>query len=51
MVAEGYYASRGIHRISERIDYKLPIADVIYDILWKQQPPHEGFKMIEGFCS
>jgi glycerol-3-phosphate dehydrogenase (NAD(P)+) len=51
MVAEGYYASRGIHRICERIDYKLPIADVIYDILWKQQPPHEGFKMIEGFCS
>lgn len=51
MVAEGYYASRGIHRICERIDYKLPIADVLYDILWQQQPASDGFKIIEGFCS
>lgn len=51
MVAEGYYASRGIHRICERIDYKLPIADVLYDILWHQQPASDGFKIIEGFCS
>ncbi|MEZ5045750.1 MAG: NAD(P)H-dependent glycerol-3-phosphate dehydrogenase [Chitinophagaceae bacterium] len=47
MVAEGYYASKGIHTICERINYSLPIAHAIYEILWHQRSPVEAFKQIE----
>jgi glycerol-3-phosphate dehydrogenase (NAD(P)+) len=50
MVAEGYYASKGIHTISERVNYHLPIADGIYKILWEQQSAENIFKGIEMLC-
>lgn len=51
MVAEGYYASQGIHRIGERLSYRLRIADTIYDILWHKKPVALAFAGIESICS
>lgn len=48
MVAEGYYASQGIHTICERIDYELPIANTIYEILWKGKSVSKEFEKIEA---
>jgi len=51
MVAEGYFASKGIHEICEKINYNLPIVQCIYSILWLQQSPQQEFKKIEKLCS
>lgn len=34
MLAEGYYASRGMHHISQQTEIELPIATIIYQMLW-----------------
>lgn len=47
MVAEGYNASKCIHFINERVNADMPIADAIYEILWENLHPREGFKRIE----
>lgn len=48
MVAEGYYASRGIHDIAQRQQYRLPIAETVFSILWQQQPAALAFQQLEG---
>lgn len=48
MVAEGYYAARGIHDIAERNKYTLPIAESIYRILWGHQSAGEVFSQLES---
>jgi glycerol-3-phosphate dehydrogenase (NAD(P)+) len=50
MVAEGYYASKGIYEICQKINYDLPIANRIYQILWMHTSPLLKFKEIEGIC-
>jgi glycerol-3-phosphate dehydrogenase (NAD(P)+) len=50
MVAEGYYASKGIYEICTKINYDLPIANRIYKILWKQQSAADTFEEIEKIC-
>ena len=47
MVAEGYNASRCMHIINKNIQAEMPIAETIYNILWKDVSPWEGFKKIE----
>ncbi len=47
MVAEGYNAGKCIHITNETLKVNIPIADIIYKILWQQLPPDEGFKSIE----
>lgn len=47
MVAEGYYASKGIFEISHRLNYHLPIADAIYKILWENENPTKAYQSIE----
>jgi glycerol-3-phosphate dehydrogenase (NAD(P)+) len=47
MVAEGYYAADGIERICQKLNYDLPIAHTIYEILWQGQNPALAFKNIE----
>lgn len=51
MVAEGYFASKGIFEICEKMNYELPIVNCIYSILWKQQSAQLEFKKIENLCS
>lgn len=48
MVAEGYHAARCIYEINKQIDAAIPIADTVYEILWENVKPAEGFKRIEG---
>ncbi len=47
MVAEGYNAAKCIHHINQKIMADLPIADTVYQILWKNLPAMEGFNRIE----
>jgi glycerol-3-phosphate dehydrogenase (NAD(P)+) len=39
MVAEGYYAARGIHAINEKFKADIPIADAVYRILYEKISP------------
>ena len=47
MVAEGYNASKCIHLTNKTIQAQIPIADIIYSILWEHIPAEEGFVSIE----
>lgn len=47
MIAEGYNASKCIHIKNEDLKVEIPIADIIYKILWQQLPAAEGFEQIE----
>ncbi|MBV9989115.1 MAG: NAD(P)-binding domain-containing protein [Chitinophagaceae bacterium] len=49
MVAEGYNASKCIHRTNEEIGASMPIAATIYQILWEHLPARDGFKKIETY--
>jgi glycerol-3-phosphate dehydrogenase (NAD(P)+) len=51
MVAEGYYASRGMHAISHNVGLTLPIAECVYSILWEQQAPAQVFHKLERMLS
>lgn len=51
MVAEGYYASKGIYEIGKKYQYTLPIATAIYNILWNQYPAKTAFESIEDIFS
>jgi glycerol-3-phosphate dehydrogenase (NAD(P)+) len=39
MVAEGYYATRGIHEINKKFNCDIPIADAVYRILYEKISP------------
>jgi glycerol-3-phosphate dehydrogenase (NAD(P)+) len=47
MVAEGYYASRGMQAVSTKYNIPIPMASVIYSILWEGKSPAESFKKLE----
>ena len=47
MVAEGYNASRCMYLLNQQIDANMPIAETVYNILWKGLPAEEGFRLIE----
>lgn len=47
MVAEGYNAAKCIHKTNQNLQVPIPIADTIYQILWEQKSPAEGFDHIE----
>ncbi|MBS1645662.1 MAG: NAD(P)-binding domain-containing protein [Bacteroidetes bacterium] len=51
MVAEGYYASRGMQTIAKQFQIELPIANMIYLILWEGLSAQVGFKDIEAKLS
>jgi glycerol-3-phosphate dehydrogenase (NAD(P)+) len=47
MVAEGYNASQCLYRINQQLKADMPIADMIYEILWRHVNVREGFKRME----
>lgn len=47
MVAEGYNASKCIFKTNETVKANIPIASIIYKILWENLPAEDGFKDIE----
>ena len=51
MVAEGYYAARGMQSISKTYAIDIPLATCIYEVLWENKPAAEMFKRIEKMLS
>ena len=49
MVAEGYNASKCIYLINKDIKAEMPIADMVYRILWENVKAGNGFKQIEPY--
>lgn len=47
MVAEGYNASKCVHTTNHNLKVNIPIADIIYKILWDNFSAAEGFSLIE----
>ena len=39
MVAEGYYAAKGIHEMNKKFKTDIPIADAVYPILYEKISP------------
>jgi len=46
MVAEGHYGSKGIEFINRKLKIDMPIADAVYDILYKGAPPRERMEAL-----
>ncbi|RYZ49571.1 MAG: glycerol-3-phosphate dehydrogenase [Sphingobacteriales bacterium] len=51
MVAEGYYAARGMQSISASYGIDLPLATCIYKVLWEGAPAGETFAGMEKMLS
>ena len=51
MVAEGYFAARGMQAVAKTYGLSIPIATKIYEILWQQGNPAQAFKEIETMLS
>ena len=51
MVAEGYYAARGMQSISKEFSIQIPIATQIYKMLWEGLNPSDGFLKLEKMMS
>ena len=51
MVAEGYYASRGMQAISKNYGIDIPLATSIYETLWDGKNVKEAFLQIEKMLS
>lgn len=47
MVAEGYNASKCLYLVNKAIGAEMPIAGTIYQILWENVKPLDGFNQIE----
>ena len=46
MIAEGYYAAYSLHEINKGLKISLPIAEMVYDILYCQENPRIKMKEI-----
>lgn len=51
MVAEGYYASKGMQTIANSYEIDLPIATSLYEVMWKGRQAEEAFKSMEKMLS
>ena len=51
MVAEGYYAARGMQHISKTFSIDIPIATFVYRMLWEGLTPSDGFLKLEKLLS
>lgn len=51
MVAEGYYAARGMQRIAKEHNIDIPIATFIYRVLWEKLDPSDAFLKLEKLLS
>lgn len=46
MVAEGYYAIKGVEKMRRELGLKLPIAEAVYAILYERKSPARRIKMV-----
>ncbi|MDB5275142.1 MAG: glycerol-3-phosphate dehydrogenase [Ferruginibacter sp.] len=49
MVAEGYNASKSMHIINQTVKADMPIADMVYEVLWEGVDVKEAFGKIEPY--
>ena len=48
MVAEGYFAVKGIYDLSRRLNLEMPIVSTVYRILYNHISPYIEFKLLEN---
>lgn len=48
MVAEGYYAAKGIYEINKKFQVEIPIVDAVYNILYEKISPIMEMKLLAG---
>lgn len=48
MIAEGYYAAKGIHEINKKLGVYMPITDSVYNILYKNSDPRSAMTSLSG---
>lgn len=51
MVAEGYFAVRGMKKIAAELEIEMPIMQWIHDALWEKTLPVQAFREIEHLLS
>lgn len=51
MVAEGYFAVRGMKKIAAELNIDMPIMQEVHDTLWENKLPIDSFKVIESLLS
>lgn len=51
MVAEGYFASKGVYEINKNINVDMPIADSVYKILYEKQSPRRVIRNLTNMLT
>lgn len=51
MVAEGYYAAKGIYEINKKFKVDMPIVDAVYNILYEKISPIMEMRLLSGKLS
>ena len=51
MVAEGYYAAKGIYEINKKFKVDLPIVDAVYHILYEKISPIMEMRLLTSKLS
>ena len=51
MVAEGYYAAKGIYEINKKFKVDMPIVDAVYNILYEKISPMMEMRLLSGKLS
>jgi len=51
MVAEGYYAAKGVIEINKKFNVELPICDAVYRILYEKIAPSVEMKILSDRLS
>ncbi|MFT4062707.1 MAG: NAD(P)-binding domain-containing protein [Edaphocola sp.] len=51
MVAEGYFAAKGMHKIAAELNIEMPIMELLYQVLWQKKLPVAAFEEITALLS
>lgn len=51
MIAEGYFAAKGIGAIIQKLEIKMPIIQAIYQVLWKEKNVEGGLEEIKKYLN
>ncbi len=46
MIAEGYFASKGIHELNRRLEVHMPVAESVYNILYEGHSPSQVMQVL-----
>ena len=46
MIAEGYFASKGIHELNKRMEVHMPVAEAVYHILYEGHSPSQVMRVL-----